>query len=58
MLHRRSKGAAAIVRWTLSAGGALTVLLGLAVWPGKVVELAGLHGLAGFVVIVSMWATA
>jgi predicted CoA-binding protein len=38
--------------------GALAVLLGLIVWPGNVHAVAGLHSLAGFVVIASLWAMA
>jgi predicted CoA-binding protein len=55
---RRTTRGTALVRGTLLGGGVLTVLLGLLVWPGNVHGLAGLHVVAGFVVIIAMWATA
>lgn len=54
----RPSTAARIVRWTLLVAGALSVALGLIVWPGNVVEVAGLHGLSGFVTIAALWAIA
>ena len=47
-----------VVRWTLYISGALAVSLGLTVWPANVRELGGLHALAGWLVIASLWTLA
>jgi predicted CoA-binding protein len=45
-----------VARWTLYVAGALAVLLGLAVWPGRVVQAEAIHGPVGWLVILSLWA--
>lgn len=45
-------------RWTLYVAAVLAVVLGLLVWPGEVHELGGVHGLAGWLVIASLWTLA
>src|SRR5690242_1207555 len=47
-----------LARWTLNVSGALAVLFGLIVWPAKILELEGIHGLAGWLVVVSLWTLA
>jgi len=47
-----------IARWTLYVSGALAVLLGVFVWPAGVVRLGGIHALAGWLVIASLWTLA
>ncbi len=44
-----------IAQLTLYVSGALAVVLGLIVWPGNVHAVGGIHGLAGWLVIVSLW---
>jgi len=47
-----------IARWTLYGSAALAVVFGSIVWPGGVRELGGIHGLAGWLVIASLWTLA
>ena len=49
---------AKIAQWILYVSGALAVLFGLSVWPAGVVQLGGLHGLVGWLVIASLWTLA
>ena len=55
---RAKKTLTKVARWTLYFSGALAVSFGLMVWPANVVELGGVHGLAGWLVIVSLWTLA
>lgn len=52
---RSKKTITNVARWTLYGSGALALAFGLAVWPGHVHALGGLHGLAGWLVIASLW---
>lgn len=47
-----------IVRWTLYVSSAIAIVLGVLVWPGNIRELGGIHGLAGWLAILSLWVTA
>jgi predicted CoA-binding protein len=49
---------AKIAQWTLYISGALAVGLGLLVWPAHVRLLGGIHGVAGWLTIVSLWTLA
>lgn len=45
-------------QWTLYISGALAVVLGLGVWPGKVHALGNLHALTGWLAIASLFTLA
>ena len=47
-----------VARWILYVFGTLAVVLGLFVWPAKVHAVGGVHGLAGWLVIASLWTIA
>jgi len=47
-----------IARWTLYAAGAAAVVFGVLVWPARVTGVGGLHSIAGWLVIVSLWTLA
>ena len=47
-----------VARWTLYISGGLAVLLGGIVWPANVHAVGGIHGLAGWLVIASLWTLA
>lgn len=55
---RSRKTLTTIAQWTLYIAGALAIILGLVVWPANVQEARGLHGLAGWLVIASLWTLA
>jgi len=55
---RSKKTLTKVAQWTLYASGALAVMFGLVVWPANVVKLGGVHGLAGWLVIASLWTLA
>jgi len=55
---RPKKTLTKVAQWTLYVSGALAVLLGLIVWPANVLELGGVHGLVGWLVIASLWTLA
>ena len=47
-----------IARAVLYFSGGLAVVLGLLVWPGRVVAIGNAHGLVGWLVILTLWALA
>jgi uncharacterized protein len=47
-----------VARWTLYVSGGLAIAFGLVVWAANVAELGGIHGLAGWLVIASLWTLA
>jgi predicted CoA-binding protein len=49
---------ASIARWMLYASGASAVLLGFVVWPGRVHAAGGVHGLFGWLALLSLWTLA
>ncbi len=55
---RSKKTLATVAQWTLYVSGVLAVVFGLFVWPANVIELAGIHGLVGWLVIASLWTLA
>lgn len=55
---RKKRPLAEVARWTLYAAWASAVLLGLLVWPANVTELGGVHGVAGWLVVASLWTLA
>jgi predicted CoA-binding protein len=55
---RSRKALTKVARWTLYVSGALAVSFGLLVWPGNIKSAGGVHGLAGWLVIVSLWTLA
>jgi predicted CoA-binding protein len=58
-VHPRAKSTLTrIAQWTLYIAGALAIVLGVSVWPGHVHALGNVHGLAGWLVIASLWTLA
>lgn len=55
---RSKKALTNVAEWTLYVSGASAVLFGLLVWPVNIRELGGIHGLAGWLVIASLWTLA